>query len=70
MNPLFKVIIYVFVTSICVTIPFARKGYSETMPDYKNLNLSVEKRVADLLGRMTSKKKSPRPGASGRRTKK
>src|SRR5215216_3998236 len=41
----------------CAVVPGAATRSQERMPDYKNPRLSVEQRVADLLGRMTLEEK-------------
>src|ERR1043166_6010838 len=42
---------------VCAFVPRAGTRSEERMPDYKNPRLPVERRVADLLGRMTLEEK-------------
>src|SRR5213082_1730428 len=41
----------------CTLLPASGTRSQEKMPDYKNPRLPVERRVADLLGRMTLEEK-------------
>jgi len=42
---------------LCVAIPSTAAGVEATTPDYKDPRLSIERRVADLLSRMTLEEK-------------
>src|ERR1043165_1159184 len=42
---------------VCAFVPHVGTRSQEKMPDYKNPRLPVERRVADLLGRMTLEEK-------------
>ena len=47
----------IMLIGVCAALPGASTRSQEKTPDYKNAQLPVERRVADLLGRMTLEEK-------------
>src|SRR5262245_54502367 len=53
----FAFIVFTFVSILAAGVIGARIGRAQEAPDYRNPNLPVERRVADLLSRMTVEEK-------------